>query len=195
MRALYAAFLLASPTSIRSDDPVTRMSSRSSSHDPRRTPSKGRVKQLGTSHAPLGSQRGCSRSTTGSAWTFRPSPLNVGPLAERVDYDFRCAASDENRTRMRPESYREYLVRGVVGTGPDSAVGLIAEVRQGGTNAAGTGVSRLRPIRRSRPRAARADRDGENSGVWTPITSSPRSRHFASHARTKASVRSQLMQV
>jgi hypothetical protein len=151
--------------------------------------------QLGTSHAPLGSQRGCSRSTTGSAWTFRPSPLNVGPLAERVDYDFRCAASDENRTRMRPESYREYLVRGVVGTGPDSAVGLIAEVRQGGTNAAGTGVSRLRPIRRSRPRAARADRDGENSGVWTPITSSPRSRHFASHARTKASVRSQLMQV
>src|SRR5215211_6051960 len=107
--------------------------------------------QLGTSHAPLGSQRGCSRSTTGSAWTFPPSPLNVGPLAERVDYDFRCAASDENRTRMRPESYREYRVRRVLG----SAVGLIAEVCQGGTNVAGTGVSRLRPIRRSRPRAAR----------------------------------------
>src|ERR687897_752456 len=38
-------------------------------------------------------------------------------------------------------------------------------------------------------------RSNENSGVWTPMTTRPRSRYFSDHARTKASVRSQLMQV
>src|SRR3954447_1320156 len=38
-------------------------------------------------------------------------------------------------------------------------------------------------------------RSNGNSGVWTPMTTRPRSRYFSDHARTKASVRSQLMHV
>src|SRR5215467_11071515 len=35
----------------------------------------------------------------------------------------------------------------------------------------------------------------ENSGVWTPMTTRPRSLYFAAHARTYGSVRSQLTHV
>ena len=44
-------------------------------------------------------------------------------------------------------------------------------------------------------RTLSASRSNGNSGVCTPTTTSPSSSYFSAHARTYASVRSQLMQV